>query len=314
MTDNLPSIPKPARSAWSIVKAVGPFLISQAEKASETYAKHQMRMAQVEACKELMISEIRTLTDIRRKLIERYYETPIEERFGIQRDVGDLDKEIRRLGIYQKALEYLPGDAKDKSQTNESDTSQNEISRPWIDRFNEIARLQNEEWRQDLLSKALAREAHEPGAISPRALWFIGTVDAHIFHAFASLIDISAVVLGRYMIPNHASYYQRTLPNCALGENYLLGNVTFMLSDLGLMGDLLTSQRVIPAGGQFRVGYGSKYCLLKTKTKLDVTGILLTHLGDVIASLYEQKVNELGQEIFDTWIKGIDQNIAEVQC
>lgn len=44
-----------------------------------------------------------------------------------------------------------------------------------------------------------------------------------------------------------------------------------------------------------------------------VTGIMLTSLGDVIASLYEPKPNELGTEIFDAWIKSISPDVAEVQ-
>lgn len=309
MTDNLPSTSKIAHAAWGIVKAIGPFVLSQSAKASEAYAEHQMRLVQVEACKELMIGEIRTLTDVRRKLIERYYETSDEERFRTKRDIGDLDKEMRRLGVYQKALEYLPREAEGEP----TETPAKEISSSWQDRFDELARLQNEAWRHELLSRAMAREAQNPGTISPRALWFIGTVDDHIFHAFASLIDVCSVVLGRYMIPNHGSYYERVIPNCALGDHFRLGNVTFLLNDLGLMGDLLTSQKEIPADGMFQVAYGSKYGILKTKQKLQVSGIILTPLGDSIASLYEPKQNDLGMEIFDAWIKSINPEVAELQ-
>lgn len=313
MTDNLPSTSKIARATWGIVKAIGPFALSQSAKASEAYAQHQMRLAQVDACKELMLAEVRTLTDVRRKLIEKYYETSEDERFRVKRDVGDIDKEIRRLGIYQKALEYLPKEPEGQSVETPPEKPQGEISSSWQDRFDELARLQNEAWRQELLARAMAREAQNPGSMSPRALWFIGTVDDHIFHAFASLIDVCSVVLGRYMIPNHQGYYERVIPNCALGDGHMLGNVTFLLNDLGLMGDLLTSQRQISENGMFQVGYGSKYCFLKTKQKFSVNGIILTPLGDSIASLYEPKQNALGMEIFDAWVKSIGPEVAEVQ-
>ncbi|MBI5920807.1 MAG: DUF2806 domain-containing protein [Betaproteobacteria bacterium] len=313
MTDNLPSTSRISRAALGIVKAIGPFVLSQSAKASEAFAQHQMRLAQVEACKELMLAEVRTLTDVRRKLLEKYYETSEEERFRIKRDVGDLDKEIRRLGVYQKALEYLPKESEGQPAETAPDKPQGEISSSWQDRFDELARLQNEAWRQELLSRAMAREAQNPGSISPRALWFIGTVDDHIFHAFASLIDVCSVVLGRYMIPNHQGYYERFIPNCALGDSYRLGNVTFLLNDLGLMGDLLTSQKQIPENGMFQVACGSKYYILKTKQRLSVSGIILTPLGDSIASLYDPKENALGLEIFDAWVKSIGPEIAEVQ-
>lgn len=315
MTDNLPSVSRVGRAAWGIVKAIGPFILTQSAKASEAYAQHQMRLAQVDVCKELMLAEVRTLTDVRRKLIEKYYETPEDERFRIKRDIGDLDKEILRLGVYQKAIEYLPTKFEDQvtNPQPETQTPEGEISPSWRDRFDELARLQNEAWRQDLLARAMAQEAQYPGSISPRALWFIGTVDDTIFHAFASLIDISSVVLGSYMVPNHTGYYERVLSNCALGDSYRLGNLTFLLNDLGLMGNLLTSKRQIPENGVFKVGYGSKYCVLKTKRQLPVSGICFTPLGDSIAKLYEPKENALGIEIFDTWVNGISPDDAEVQ-
>lgn len=315
MTDNLPSVSKTARAALSIVKAIGPFVISQTEKASEAYAQHQMRLAQVEACKELMLGEVRTLNEVRRKLIEKYYDASEEDRFRIKSDVQDLEKETRRLGVYQKALEYLPKDdgTAPQSPSPSAKNATDSISPTWMDRFDEIARLQNEAWRQELLSKALAREAEAPGRISPRALWFIGTVDDHIFHAIASLIDLSSIIQGRYMIPNHSGYYDRKVPGCALGDGHLLGHITFLLNDLGVMGDLLTSQRMLPANGMFQVAYGDKYCILKTKQEMRVGGIVLTPLGDVIASLYEPKPNELGLEIFDAWVKSIGPDVAEIQ-
>lgn len=313
MTNNLPSVSKTARAALSIVKAIGPFVISQTEKASEAYAQHQMRLAQVEACKELMLGEVRTISEMRRKLIEKYYDASEEDRFRIKRDVQDLEKETRRLGVYQKALEYLPKDDATAPQSQSDKNTGDSISPTWMDRFDEIARLQNEAWRQELLSKALAREAETPGSISPRALWFIGTVDDHIFHALASLIDLSSVIQGRYIIPNHTGYYDRNVPDCALGDSFLLGNITFLLNDLGVMGDLLTSQRMIPSNGISKVAYGAKYCILKTKQEMRVSGIMLTPLGDVIASLYEPKPNELGLEIFDAWVKSIGSDVAEIQ-
>ncbi|MGA9163816.1 MAG: DUF2806 domain-containing protein [Thiobacillus sp.] len=308
MNNNLPSVPNIARAAWGIVKAIGPFLISQTEKGSEAYAQHQMRLAHVEVCKELMLGEIHTLNEVRRKLIEKYYDAPEDERFRIKRDLQDIEKDTRRLGVYQKALEYLP--AEDEASTDNNATGT--ISPSWMDRFNEVAQLQNEAWRQELLSKALAREAQNPGSISPRALWFIGTVDDQVFHAFASLIDVSSIILGRYMIPNHTGYYGRVLPDCVLGEDFELGNITFLLNDLGVIGDLLTSQRKIPAASMFLMSYGQQHYTLKAKQEMRVSGIVLTPLGEIIASLYEPKPNELGAEIFDAWVKSIRPDTAEV--
>jgi Protein of unknown function (DUF2806) len=76
-----------------------------------------------------------------------------------------------------------PNECTDKPQ---EEFSQPVISDHWIDKFNQLARSKNEEWRQDLLSRALAAEAANPGSISPRALWLIGTLEEDKFQAFSA--------------------------------------------------------------------------------------------------------------------------------
>ncbi|MBL0311993.1 MAG: DUF2806 domain-containing protein [Holophagaceae bacterium] len=313
MPANLPATIKFASSAWGIVKAIGPFFITQSAKASEAYAQHQMRLIQVEACKELMIGEIQTMNEVRQKLMGKYYESPDEERFRIKRDLLDLERDIRRLGIYQKALEHLPKEEDSQPTPKPADTPVLEISSSWQDRFDEIARLQNEVWRQELLSRAMALEAQSPGTISPRALWFIGTVDDRIFHAFASLIDICPMIGGRYIIPNHQNFFERILPGCVLGADFRLGNATFQLNELGILGDLFTSARKFHVDAIIRAAYGTKFCTLKIKQEYPLNGILLTPLGDTIASLYDPTPNDLGLEIFSEWFKSINPEIAEIQ-
>jgi hypothetical protein len=170
MTKTLPSTSWIARTALKIVKAVGPL----SAEASEAFAQHQLRMAQVEACKELMLGEVRTYTEIRRKLAERLYETPEGDRFRVKRDLEYLNGEILCLGVYQKALDYLP---KYSEQPNAPSAPERDISPSWLDRFNELARLHNEPWREDLLSRALAWEAENPGSVSPRALFQIALLE-----------------------------------------------------------------------------------------------------------------------------------------
>ncbi len=313
MIDNPPSLSNIARAAWRIAKAVGPFLISQSQRASEAYAQHHMRLAQVEVYKEAAISENRMYDEVRKSLLDRYYQADNAERFRIKRDIEDLDKEIRCIGVYQNALEHLTSVEASDSAPASSENSADEIPASWLDRFDKLARLNNEPWRQQLLSRALASEAQKLGTISPRALWFIGTMDEHIFHGFASLIDVCSVVQREYIVPHPYKYFERMLPGCALGDLFL-GNATFLLSDLGLMGDLEHSHKKLFPDRVVQATYAEKRCILKIKQEMRVPGIVLTKLGNEIASLYEPRPNALGLEIFDAWINSIGPDFADVEC
>lgn len=256
----------------------------------------------MEAIKELMIAEARTIADIRKKLIEKYIDAAPEDRLRLRQDIEMAEKDLRQLGIYQKAIEHVP-----ESQTTSNPTSSAEDLEPpvefiaWLDTFNEYARKKNEPWREGLLSRALALESVSPGVIGPRALWFIGTIDEKSFHAFAAVLDISINIGGGYVIPKHGPYITRIIPTCILGPNIQLGNVLFLLGDLGLIGDLLTTQKTFPPNSLLTASYGTHNLIAITQQELKLKGVILTSLGDTIARLYEPKTNDLGFEIYKDW-------------
>lgn len=313
MTTDLPSIPGKAKAVWRIVKAAGPLLLTQSTKLSEAYAQHQLRLAEVEATKELMVAEARMIVDIRKKLIDRYLDASPEDRFRLRQDIEVAERELRQLGVYQRAIEYVP----DNQTSQEPHTATDDIDTPeqfkaWVDTFNDYARKQNEPWRADLLSRALALESATPGTLGQRALWFIGTVDESAFHAFAALIDIALRIADTYAIPNHRSFAAKPIPTCALGANVNLGNVLFQLGDLGLVGDVHTSQLSYPADAILVAGYGPHQILAKTKEEIKLKGVMLTTLGDIVARLYEPKPNQLGQEIYSGWLTSMRSGPLEI--
>lgn len=259
-----------------------------------------------------MLKEVESLSEVRNNLRNKFYDADAEERIRLKRDIDETEREIRRLNIVSSALEQLP-----PPQSNE-DTSEDktEIEKPnitphWMDKFDEYARANNEEWRKQLLTKALAIEAQNPGTIGPRALWVIGTIDDYLFHAYTSLLDVSTNVGGRFVIPNHQQFNENPIPNCTLGSDQAIGNLVFALSDLGLIGDTLSSQRSIPENAQFITSYGKNVTLIKTKKKLIIKGVLPTVLGETLAKLYTPVPNDLGLEIHNKWLAGINETIAD---
>lgn len=306
MTNNLPSIPEKAKAVWRIFRAAGPLLIAQSTKLSEAYAKHQLRLAEVDAIKELMVGEARTITEIRKKLIERYLDAAPEDRIRLRQDIDVAERDLRQLGVYQRAIEHVPESSAASGPTSATENlDPPDDFRAWIDTFNDYARKQNEPWRAELLARALALESASPGVLGQRALWFIGTVDEKAFHAFAALLDIAPNIGGSFIIPNHGPYAEKPIPTCALGPNVHLGNVLFLLSDLGLIGNPLTSQKIFAANGMVLASYGPHKAVAMIKEELRLGGVILTSLGDTIALLYEPKANSLGLEIYKAWLDGV---------
>lgn len=301
---DLQKITEHGRSIANIVKAIGPFLVSQSSHLSENYAQHQLRLACVEAAKEYMLDEVGSLGQIRVRLRNSYYSTTDQiERLRLRQDIAETEKELRRFNVINNALDVINSDQGDESDPITS--SNTSISEHWLDRFNEYARCENESWRADLLSAALAMEARKSGSVGPRALWLVGTIDEYLFHAFASIVDLSTRIGNEHIIPAANGFFERLVPDCLLGDKIVIGNLTFMLSDLGLIGDILSSYKNIQNNSVIITEYGYRKTELVTKKKLSVAGIILTQLGEVIANLYKEEPNLLGQEIYEKWVSSL---------
>lgn len=315
MTNWLSKTVSSGKTAFNIVKSIGPLLISQSEIASDSYIKHQAKLASVDIGKELILDEAKMLNDVRKQLLIKFTESNAEDRIRIKKDIEYLEGNLRQLNVGQKALSYLPPSADNQTEDKPSP----EITPHWMDKFNELARVRNEPWREELLARALATEATSPGTVMPRALWLIGTLEEHLFHAFAVLLDIAANVGGGLMIPKvKGDILNKPIPNSNFGEGIQIGNLVYMLGDIGVLADSLSTKRTFKKGTKFIAKYFAHVYLIECKEQdLSIGGNIPTGIGTSIASFYDQKFNELGKEIFLKWIEGLDKskinitNIAE---
>ncbi len=285
------------------------FLISQSQTVSEAFAQHQLRMATVAALKQGFIQSAVRLSQTRAGLVDRRIGSDEFERIRIDRDLGYIDGEIRRLSVYTKASEFI-GEAASGPEVAQEDS---QVEPSWLDRFDDEARRQNEPWRRELLAKALAAESNHPGSVGTRGLWFVGTVEQEIFTAFSTIIDLSAKIGGTTMVPTTGAFEQKPIPNCQLGNNVSIGNLLFRLSELGILGDPMTSASFFDANKLFVAKYGSKQASVTTKLPMNVQGIIPTSLGSSIAALCKPKSNPLGDEIFENWLGSIDSSAADIQ-
>ncbi|MBV9618558.1 MAG: DUF2806 domain-containing protein [Verrucomicrobia bacterium] len=257
-----------------------------------------MRLAGVAEAKELLHEEIKTLSSIRRDLLEQYFraQEPIE-RFRLKRDLDELAGQLRQIHVGRKALDYV-------EETQPSSTLP-AISAHWLDKFNELARASNEPWREELLARALAQEARSPGSVVPRALWFLGTFEKHIFEAFSTLLDLSCFVGGPLMIPKSGSYIKIPIP----GKGPLaIGNLIHQLQDVALIAHAVGSFRMLRKGQPHKISYHKLRAEVTfTDRDYDAYGLLYTSVGLSISRFYQPTENPLGRRICDEFIASLEK-------
>jgi len=289
-----------------IITSVGPWVLGQFDEVSKKYTKHQLRQAGVEILTSAMSAEMATLAEARKLLLLRIANAsdPVE---GVTAtaNLRHVEEEVRRFGVFVAALDYA-------HQSREGGTSPEVtiLDAVWLDRFDEFARRQNEPWRRELLAKALAKEAEQPGRIGLRALWLIGTLEEHIFRAFATILDLSSTVDLEYVLPSFSAT-DTPIPGCDFEEANTISHLTFMLQDTGV---LASDQSVLTSNGRPMVSrYGDKSYRIEVPKRFQIRGsIILSPLGTVLSSLYEPKFNPLGAEIFQRWIDGLGIYAVEI--
>jgi len=70
----------------------------------------------------------------------------------------------------------------------------------WWDVFESMARRTNEDWRRELLARALAENDREPGSISLKSIWEIGMMEADDFGCLAAFCDSALHIDGKPVI------------------------------------------------------------------------------------------------------------------
>jgi hypothetical protein len=306
MADWIAKTSDAAKATWNVIRSVGPFVISQSEAISDEYARHQLKLASVEAGKELLIRETHTLGQIRKKLLARYADSGPEHRVLTRRDIAEVDASLRHVRVGEKALNYLPALSAKSAAPSRAET---EISPHWMGKFSEFARAPNEPWREDLLARALATESSTPGTVPSRTLWLLGTIDENAFTAVATILDLCSFVAVGPMIPNNQPFNHKPIPNCKLGDDISIQHLVHKLRELGLIADPIKPSRKLGKDNVHMTHYGAKRLTITClDNDLPIQGVILTGLGLSIATFYEPKTNPLGAKIFETWIASLDES------
>ncbi len=307
MKDFIEKVSGLSQKTWNTLKAAGPFLLSQSDAISEKYQRHLGRVAEVDALRDFLKSEVEIRKEVKKKLLDKLLDAAPEDRPRIEQDLKYTDEVCRVLSIQEKSLNY----SKEEKAVSEAEEN-TAIEDHWLDKFNELARNRNEPWREELLARALGKETESPGSVSPRALWLIGSMEKELFEAFSKLLDICLWRVHPFtpFLPNSTiPALQRNLHN---DDTVTVGHIVFKLGDIGLVADF-NSQRNLKAGSMEFIRYADTARILEFNKDSKMQGVLLTPLGDSIAGFYEPEWNETGEKIFQEWLNSFPPNTAKVR-
>jgi hypothetical protein len=255
----------------------------------------------VDVFKTAAAMELSGRVELRQSLLTRLVDAPFEERIDLERKIEHLDESTRILGLALKSTDY---------QTESGTDSGKEIEGHWIDSFNDLARRRNEEWRENLLARALSHESSSPGTVSPRALWAIGNLEKEAFEAFSELLNVCVWPLGnsKAFIPNKPrDPYVRTT---ARGKK--IGVICFILGDSGFLADG-SAQTVFVPGSERIFRHGDLGAQIKAKKEIQNGGILLSPLGASIASFCKREWTDEGNKILTEWVESFDEAEADAK-
>jgi hypothetical protein len=261
--------------------------------------------------KARLMAEKRALLDVKNKLLTHYYmSAEPEERFRIERDLKDISASLQQFNVAVQALNYIsPNERNTASAPGSEDAPAHaEVTQHWMDKFSELARAHNETWREDLLARALAAESDQPGSVSTRALWLLGTMEETHFVAFATILDLCSIIEEGIIIPSHNGFNLRPIPDCPLGPDTSLGYLIYLLGDVGLLSDTSSTNMAIDKGKQFIAAYGSSRIRIDCQSQnLIISGVIPSTIGNSVAFFCDRKPNALGKEIFDAWLASLDK-------
>lgn len=313
MADHLPSRSGSSRlptigllrrcMAW--VARLSPFILTQVAQASERYAQHHERITSIDALKEAYVLESQAVARAKEALLQKATGADSFDPIAVASKLSFIDQHMRTIGVQARALNYIesPGPASSSTPLLEHE----EVPAFWLDKFRELSKLRGEDWRQDLLARALAEETACPGMISLQTLWNIGTLSVEQFHALAHFLDACLLLDAVPYFYGHIQSVQYVpVPECRAGGVATYGDLVILLVESGLThtpsttGGPLDS---VPADTVCTLRYVDKTVSFTTKAVVDLQGVKLTRVGKELARLYQPRSTPLGSKLYDDCVR-----------
>ncbi|WP_374041231.1 DUF2806 domain-containing protein [Klebsiella pneumoniae] len=299
-------VTKYSKPLVGIVKAVGPFILSQSKLASENYSNFKLDKERLEALSVFLKEEARLLAEERSKWRVIMCEKSGLDRVHAENNFNMLTRELNKLSTIDKVKNFVGEDEEIKSTV--------EISDAWIEQFNKLASSLNEEWRKELLAKAFAKELKNPGTMSLVLLNCIGSFDEKTFRYFGALVNSAIRFKELYLLPIEQT--STSMVYNIDGQRVSRGTIEYSLSHLNLIDSAnrtLKGEKDIP----IYITYGKRILeLVNPHGDIPVANLnirLFTGLGNNIATLYDGSSSAEGNSNFDIFRDALTKSIYIVR-
>lgn len=189
-------------------------------------ANGRLRLTQVKMQEELFNRSCKAVLDNYAKLAKKYASsTTGTQKLALSTLLEQAEGDFRLMATVRRSFAYLPDDAVAAGGQDRAD--QGEPS--WWSMFEDFARRPNEDWRIDLLARALAASEMEPGAIRLKALWEIGMLEADDFGMLALFCDCAVHIDGKPLVLLDPEEQNEFEPELGDGR---IGNLAYVIADL----------------------------------------------------------------------------------
>lgn len=306
------------KAVWNTIMSLGPLALSIWPAASRNLLKHQLGKEALSGWRRALDLENDNFAAVEKKLLDRISKADTEEMIEIESKLNFLGAKRRQMGVVAKALAYVSESSEItdhsgnttmatevSSEESRSSSSQNFISPHWMDQFTHLAQQHNEPWRAELLARMLADEASNPGCISPRVLFTVGTLEEDMFQQFVIWLNHTSKIGLRRMVIATGDLLLKRLELPSLAKDECLGYLRTRLGDIGLVGGYGT----MSCDSRADVVYADRCVTVTPESgKVDLVGFWCTSVGETLAKYHHFVPTELGHEIFDKWLSEIDLN------
>lgn len=196
------------------------------KKAVHWVANGRLRLTQVKMQEELFSQCCQAVLENYAKLSKEFADSAEGARnLALSSVLEQAEGDIRLLATVKRSFAYIPDETAsfhEQDRADESDLS-------WWSMFEDFARRPNEDWRIDLLARALAASEMEPGAIRLKALWEIGMLEADDFGALALFCNCAVHIDGKPLILLSPEEQNEFAPDLGDGR---VGNLAYVVADL----------------------------------------------------------------------------------
>lgn len=198
--------------------------------ASNWVVNRRLRLSQIKLHEDLFNLTCKAVQDEYSKLLKKSSGSKSAKKLHDIDLLAQMEGYLRLLAIVKQSLAYLPDEVSGTDDVSEpnSNTAHSELT--WWSMFEDFARRPNEEWRSDLLAKALAENDKEPGCIRLKALWEIGMLEADDFGMMAFFCDSAVHIDAKPLVlldPEEQNEFVLDL-----GDGMRNGNLAHIIADL----------------------------------------------------------------------------------